>query len=149
MSLSRHDWPSFLAAVIPAALACALFSTCQAAPPPLGIGTRVSVLWAVDGDTIEVEVRKVVRVRLLDCWAPELRSGTPAEKNRGELARKFCERTAKGTQGVLFIPTDGARRIGDVWTFDRVLAYYWPDDSEKSLSEIMVESGYATKEKSK
>jgi len=139
---------TLLSAVVAAAVACAFYPCARAAPPPLGISSRATVVRVVDGDTIDVEIRKVVRVRLRDCWAAELH-GTPAEKTRGELAKKFCEKNSLATQGILFVPTDGSRNIGDVTTLGRVLGYYWSDGSEKSLSELMVESGYATKSKPK
>jgi endonuclease YncB( thermonuclease family) len=103
----------------------------------------------VDGDTIDVEIRKVVRVRLLDCWCDELRSGSNAQKFRGAQAKKYMERLASGTTGVLFVPTTGANKVGDVTTMGRVLGHYWVDGQKKSLSEIMVESGYASTTKPK
>lgn len=141
--------PRLLVLLYPAtAAAVSVLRSADAAPPPLGLTSRATVVRVLDGDTIEVEIRKVVRVRLRDCWAAELH-GTPAEKHRGELAKKYCERLALGTQGVLFVPTEGSRNIGDVTTLGRVLGHYWPDGSDKSLSEIMVQSSYATKEKPK
>lgn len=117
-----------------------------AEPPQEGLTVRASVVRVLDGDTIEVELRRVVRVRLLDCWTPELHG---AEKTRAELAKRHCERLAKNTHGILFIPTDNARQIGDVTTLGRVLGHYWPDDSDQSLSELMVSSGYARRTKPK
>jgi len=37
----------------------------------------------VDGDTITVELKIPVRVRLLDCWAPETRTKDAEEKKKG------------------------------------------------------------------
>ncbi len=135
-----------LSAVITAALAC-IVSPLYAAQPTLGYATRAEVVRVVDGDTIEVRITHIVHVRLLDCWAPELRSKSDGEKLRAELAKKHAERLTVNRHGVLFVPTDGASQIGDVLTFGRVLGHFYPDGHDKSLSEMMVESGYATEVK--
>ena len=48
--------------------------------PPLGLTAQCKVLDVYDGDTVTVEVRTIARVRLLDCWAPEVRTKDVAEK---------------------------------------------------------------------
>jgi len=42
--------------------------------PSLGWTTRASIERVIDGDTLDVTICRRVRVRLLDCWAPELRT---------------------------------------------------------------------------
>lgn len=108
-------------------------------PPPFGLTVPCKVTYVVDGDTIEVEVTTKLRVRLIDCWAPEL--GTQEGKN----ARVFMDRMAIGKEGTLFVPR-GRRQAGDVTTLSRVLGHVWMPPYSKSLSEMMVEMKYATKD---
>ena len=43
------------------------------AKPVPGWATTCELDRVIDGDTIDVRVSRVIRVRLLDCWAPETR----------------------------------------------------------------------------
>ncbi|MCP9473344.1 MAG: hypothetical protein NNA30_11480 [Nitrospira sp.] len=60
---------------MPRCLAFALLAGFLAAadPPPLGVCLPGRVVEVHDGDTLTVEVRYLLKVRLVDCWAPELK----------------------------------------------------------------------------
>lgn len=120
--------------------------------PPLGIVLPVEIVSVYDGDTITVRRTWEARVRLLDCWAPEIRGGTPAEKQRGEFAKVALENFCGGIpiccmRAKLLIPTEHADRIDDIQSMGRILGHVWVGDDTESLSEKMVASGYATKTK--
>lgn len=59
------------------------------------------VVRVLDGDTLDVEVRKVYRIRLLDCWAAELHG---PQKEAGIRARVNLESLAKDKSGIVVIP---------------------------------------------
>ena len=102
-----------------------------------------------DGDTIVVTVTKEYRIRMLDCWAPEV---TGSEKEEGLKSKQFLESMlVAGDEVFVKVPT--TKRIQDSITFGRLLAYVYKDidgDGEvDNISEQMVENGFATKEKVK
>lgn len=111
--------------------------------PSLGLSARATVNRVVDGDTIDMLVLGVlVRIRLLDCWAPETRG---VEREEGLAAKAFLEGVAtQGKEAVVWIPTDHAERLMDILTFGRVLGRVWLRDSGRELSAVMVSSGHAT-----
>lgn len=111
------------------------------AAPPIGVTTRGTCVHVVDGDTIDVEVRYVTRVRLFDCWAPE-KNTTSGRESAAALKTRLLNQPV-----VLFVPTSSARSLADVLTFDRVLGYVWVQGEHESISEWLVRQGYATKEK--
>lgn len=124
--------------------------------PPLGFCSVCTVLNCIDGDTLDVEIKRKLRVRLLDCWAPETRTKNEEEKLKGRESKEFLsnllfEREDSpqvayiGKQIVLYIPADEQGELKDIFTFGRVLGRIFVD--EKDVSEIMVEKGYATKTK--
>lgn len=115
----------------------------QAEPPQPGVVVRCRVVEVTDGDTVTVEIRQRVRVRLLDCWAPETRTTDPDEKARGLAAKRYVERQAMGKPAILEVPTADARRADDVLTFGRVLGRLWIDG--RDLSASTVAAGHATK----
>jgi len=119
----------------------------HSAPPEPGLALRVVVSEVYDGDTVTVAWTSTARVRLLDCWAPEVRTKDADEKVVGEQARDFLADLAAGKSGVLFVPTGSARRFDDVLTMGRVLGHIWLDGDPVSLSEHMRAAGLATKEK--
>ena len=98
-----------------------------------------------DADTITVRVTLDIRVRLLDCWAPEIRTKDKAEKKRGlESTHRMIE-LADGRHGVLVVPLSGVDRLDGVFTFGRLLGRVYID--KQDISAIMVREGYATKTK--
>lgn len=113
--------------------------------PDLGWTTKARVINVVDGDTVDVEIRRVVRVRLLDCWAPESRTTDLAEKARGLAAKRYLKNLIDGEDVVLHIPTDGSDNVASILTLNRVLGKLFIDGSD--VSEVVVNAGHATKTK--
>lgn len=116
--------------------------------PPVGVTTPGYIHRVIDGDTLVFMVRGTfpVRVRLLDCWAPESRTLDPHEKELG-LAAKQALAEFEGQHGVLFIPTGQAAEVADLLTLGRVLGGVWVHDDQQSLSAMMRKAGlcWATK----
>ena len=52
-----------------------------------GLTLPGNVLDVHDGDTVTVEVKRTLRIRLLDCWAPELRDAGGLEAIACRIAR--------------------------------------------------------------
>lgn len=123
-------------------------------PEPAWI-TPARVIRVIDGDTVEVEIRKTLRVRMLDCWAPEShRDGRVDESEREEqkalgiASKKSLEKYAQDRDVILRIPTASDGDISQVFTLGRVLGELWlVTDSKESLSERQVRLGHATKTK--
>jgi endonuclease YncB( thermonuclease family) len=122
----------------------------QNAPSPSWT-TRAKVLRVIDGDTLEVEIRRVVRVRMLDCWAPESRrdprldeSRQQAEKAKGQAAKENLISLANGREVIVSVPMAADGDVSKMWTMGRVLGWVWlADHPEKSLSAQQVEAGHA------
>ncbi len=126
--------------------------------PQPGWITVGKVVRVPDGDTVDVEIRRRVRVRLRDCWAEESRRDPriknridrDAAKLRGIAAKEHLRRVALGKRCVLMIPTqtdgdDTTSDVGDVFSLSRALGRVWVDGQD--LSELQVERGYATRTK--
>lgn len=116
----------------------------MAAPSP-GITARAHVARVIDGDTVEVELRWPVRIRMRDCYAPEL---TGSEKPAGEAAKQHLERILTSDQSVIVkIDSGHADNLADLMTFGRVLGSIYPHDSSLTAAQMMIAAGHATKEK--
>ncbi len=124
--------------------------------PPKGITTDCKVVRVVDGDTVDIEITRTLRIRLLDCWAPETRSSDPNEKAKGYDSKKYLHNllnekfyndlaARKSKQVTLFIPADEKGEIKDNFTFSRVLGRLFVDGQD--VSELMVKAGKATEKK--
>jgi endonuclease YncB( thermonuclease family) len=124
-------------------------------PPEIGWSTPCTIVSVYDGDTITVEVRRRYRVRLIDCWAPELNK--KAERAAGLESKAALEtRVDLGSisgesKGRLFVPLherkDGVVYPGDSTTLSRVAGWVWEEGSDESLNHYMVRTGYAQKVK--
>jgi endonuclease YncB( thermonuclease family) len=110
-----------------------------------------------DGDTGTVRIVADLRVRLSDCWAPELtgRRLTEAERKLpGEKQREILERIAAekqrgidslnsiqrmappGTKGQLEISLAGVERSDDLFTLGRVLGRVWVNGQDLSARQV-------------
>lgn len=107
-----------------------------ATPEPGWVATA-KVVDIHDGDTVTVEVSKRYQVRLLDCWAPELKSLGGIE------SREHLKSLIDGKSVIVKVPMNG-----DTWrsySFGRVLGRIYLDD--KDINSEMVKSGHATHDK--
>lgn len=116
-------------------------SIAAAAAPEMATTVACRVVRVIDGDTVEVVVQQVYRVRLIDCWAPETRGDS---KTQG-LASKEHLREHIGRHGldaVLSVPwsEDSAKS----WSLGRVLGRIWLRGQNRSLSEVQCDAGHAT-----
>jgi len=107
------------------------------------------VINVVDGDTVDVEVRRVIRIRMLDCWAPESRTKDLAEKKEGLEAKAELAKIISGRKVVVQVPIGRDARFGESMTFDRVLGRIIDEETRLDYSKYMVQHGFATKNKEK
>lgn len=120
--------------------------------PQQNVTTMAVVKKVYDGDTVVVVFQKEARIRMLDCWASEIRTSDPEEKEKGIKAKEYLSSIIKeGDEVLVEIPM--TNKLQSSFTFGRILAYLWKDvngDGDmENLSKTMVESGHATQEKEK
>lgn len=120
--------------------------------PETGWTTAGRVTRVLDGDTVEVAVTRVFRVRLRDCWAPETRrdARVPAAQreaavSRGVVAREYLQHLVDGLPVVVFVPA--GEEFVDTTTLGRVVGTIWRQQDGLNVGEEMVRSGYATRTK--
>lgn len=114
-------------------------------PPPLGITAPVLVTDIIDGDTVEVEIRTKMRVRLLSVWAPEMRGGTADSRHAAQKSRQHLIALADGQPGILFVPATGAKQLGDIFTLNRVLGELWVYG--ENMGAVQIKDGHASSTK--
>lgn len=113
--------------------------------PSLGLTARAVVARVVDGDTVDVYLTLPVRMRLLDCWAPETHG---IDRIAGERAKEFLEKLLpQGAPVEVHVPTGDADALGSVLTFGRVLGHIYRPNEQETVSELMVGAGLATEAK--
>jgi endonuclease YncB( thermonuclease family) len=117
-----------------------------ALPPATGWTTAARITEVYDGDTITVEVTRRFRVRLLDCWAPEIRTRDAEEKARGLEAAAYLTALAEGKDAILHVPLEGIDAAG-AWSMGRILGHVWMVGDDRHLSSHMIEAGHATRTK--
>lgn len=98
------------------------------------------VVSVYDGDTPTVTISFVMRIRLKDCWAPEL-SGL--ERVRGLASKEKLKELVLSKDGILAIPLYDD--LGKSTSLSRIVGVLHVDG--KNINEEMVRLGYATKEK--
>jgi endonuclease YncB( thermonuclease family) len=114
----------------------------EPAPRPQ-IVVPAKVIAVGDGDTVTVELTLRANLRLLDCWAPE--TNKPAEKVRGLKSKAKLEAIAAGKTGLVTIPL--GENLSKSISLGRLLGRLTIDG--KDVSDEMVKSGFATKNKEK
>jgi len=126
--------------------------------PELGWTTDGIVTDVHDGDTITVRVYRDFRVRLRDCWAPELE---PIEQRRkwavlrdippesGMASQLHMMQLANGYQVRLHVVGSPDGDFRDSTSMGRVIGDVYLRKDGTSLAEAMVAAGHATKEKPK
>lgn len=94
----------------------------------------------VDGDTIDVTVTKTYRIRLVDCWAPEVKGD---ERPEGLKSKAAMEAMAMDREGIVVIPWKPHAK--DELTFGRHVGQFFVDGVD--VGDALVKAGFATKEK--
>lgn len=109
--------------------------------PQHGIALPCKVLSVHDGDTLKVECKFTMDIRLLDCWAPEL-SG----ENRlaGFKSRDNLKTMAEGKIGIVSVPLN-SDNVGKVTSMSRVLGRVLVNGDD--VGYLQVKGGFATKTK--
>ena len=125
-----------------------LYAAGSSHPPERGISTVAVVEKWYDGDTATITLKLQCKVRLLDCWAPEVRG---EERPQGLKSKSHIQRLVpEGSEVRLFIPATGS--LEDSLTFGRILGSMWAqneDGSFTNVSDQMVKDGFATRTKVK
>ena len=142
------DWLAYIALIVLSLIAG--FAPSVAPPEPVWI-TKATVVNVVDGDTVDVEIRRTIRVRLIDCWAPESRidkrlpkEKRAEEKEAGKKSKAALTELALGKRVVLQVTTD--EDVMKATTLGRVLGKVWLEGDDETLNEIQVRTGHATTE---
>lgn len=112
---------------------------------------RGNVTRIVDGDTIEAElylglgVTHWISIRLSDVDAPEV---TGEEKEVGDEVERLLTERLSECDNKIFVQLEGQN--GDVTdSFGRHLAFVYPIDSEKSLSQLVRKWSKKARQKAK
>ena len=99
------------------------------------------VVKVIDGDTVDVELRTTIRVRLDDCWAPG------KDTKDGKAATREVERLLPvGSRCLLQVCLKGARTMADILTFGRVLGRIYRQPYG-DIGEHLVQNKLAAREK--
>lgn len=94
-----------------------------------------------DGDTISVSFDFAARIRLIDCWAPELKDGVKGQVSKANLIRL----TSKNQRCMVEIPLHDD--IGKSTSLGRVLGRVTVQGHDSDLSTQQVQGGFATRAK--
>lgn len=108
--------------------------------PPLGWTTKAKIIRVIDGDTVEIEIRRTLKIRLVHSNAEGLEFNAPESNTEaGQLAKSNLIELAEGKECVLFLHAKDPVKLLDMNTFDRVLGEVWVDD--KLITQEMMNRG--------
>jgi endonuclease YncB( thermonuclease family) len=106
----------------------------MSAPEP-GWITEVDYVRAVDGDTIEVEIRRRFKVRIQDIDIVESNS------ERGQEATEYVDdKLSKAREIIVKIPTNSPLNLMDVNSFERIVGEIYVNG--RKLSTMLKRAGY-------
>jgi endonuclease YncB( thermonuclease family) len=95
-----------------------------------GLVTQVDYVRAVDGDTIEFEIRRTFKVRLRDIDVYEKNT------EKGKEATEYVDTILKNAREILvFIPTNDPHKLMDINSFERVIGEVYVDN--KNIANIL------------
>jgi len=100
-----------------------------------GLMIPVQFLRAVDGDTVEVEIRRKFKVRLRDIDIVEKKE--PLGREATEFVTFIL---GFGGDVMVFIPTNSPEKLMDITSFERVLGDVYIN--EQNLSDLLREKGF-------
>lgn len=109
-----------------------------------GLGFRLpaKVDRIVDGDTLELRLERVLKIRLVSCWAPESRTRDEVEKELGLKAKEKLEELLPiGLDVEVEIDIESDEAFGGRMSFGRILGRV--KASGVDVSEFLVGLGVA------
>jgi endonuclease YncB( thermonuclease family) len=95
----------------------------------------------VDGDTIDVMVQFKVRIRLENCWCPEIHG---PQKEAGIRAKVAMQKLAEGQPGYVMIPWKDS--LKDMLTLDRVVGSFMANGIDVGKEQVFKKRAGKTKE---
>ena len=115
--------------------------------PQEGLTIKGTIASVHDCDTVTVEIKRKVTIRLLDHKNYKNKKfGCPELSTKaGQDARDYVEENFKGKEVILFVPAFKSEDFLDFNTFNRVLADVWLKDTGENLSEHLEMKGFALK----
>ena len=100
-----------------------------------GLTIPVEYVRAVDGDTIEVEIRRKFHMRLRDINVAE------KDTDEGVEATEYVDGIlCDGETILVFIPTNSPDKLMDITSFERIVGDVYVDDEK--LQDLLRERGY-------
>lgn len=118
--------------------------------------TTAKLVSVYDGDTVTVEIARRFRVRIVDCWAPELDDPDPAVREAARASRDNLQAMAKaaGNRLVVSVPlvaskSDGYFDPGKSTTLTRIAGKVWLKNDKYPVNERQIAGGFATRVKPK
>lgn len=100
-----------------------------------GLMIPVNFLRAVDGDTVEVEIRRKFNVRLRDIDVYE------KNEPKGREAAEFVTFILGfGGEVMVFIPTNNPDKLMDITSFERIIGDIYINDQK--LQDLLRKKGY-------
>ena len=103
--------------------------------PEPGLGLYVDFVRAIDGDTIEVEVRRRVHIRLEGIDVVEKKE--PGGEKATEYVADIC---GVAGQLFLFVPSHDILKLMDFTSFERVRGDIWVNG--KLLADLLRKKGF-------
>ena len=124
--------------------------------PELGWVSNGHLIRVIDGDTVEVAITRKVRVRLRNCWAPELEPiearrkwGKYPPDNTGAASHLHLQKLAEGYQVRVFVAGSPDDEFSDVTSMGRLIGDVYLLKNNTNLAAAQVAAKHATKEKQK
>lgn len=108
-------------------------------PPRPSICLQATPIRVIDGDTIEFEIKRTIKVRLRGIDCDEINT------ERGKLAKAFVEKKLLSNQYpedeiIIYIPTDiHGNQLIDFMSFERVVGDVWVNG--ENLKQLLKTKG--------
>jgi hypothetical protein len=118
--------------------AVAIKPATPAQAPPIGMTFPGKILSAHDADSLIVEVRMTLHLRLDGCWAPEIDSKDPIERQIAIEGRDYIRAIGLQRDCIVSIPfhdRNNAVHMADSLTMERWLSRVWLKD-EPGLPDL-------------
>jgi endonuclease YncB( thermonuclease family) len=106
-----------------------------------GLGAHAQIVDVHDGDTVTVEVRFRVPVRIRNLWAPELK-----EKGGKESQEALQQLLPLASPCIVFVPSKNPLLLMDAVSLGRIIGDVYNADGI-NVAEKMVAEGFGTAKK--